>query len=117
MPEERAERGRTPDPDRSEGTRFLMRGWRRSQRLVARPVLTPIVGRIPMMSTFMLSLSAPAGHGLSQKAVEIAAPFGFPITNSMIVMWIVAAGLILFAQLATRRLKRSRAARKTSWSG
>ena len=57
-----------------------------------------------MMSTFTLSLSEPAGHGLSQKALEIAAPFGFPITNSMIVMWIVAAGLILFAQLATRRL-------------
>ena len=44
-----------------------------------------------MTSTFMLSLSDPAGHGLSQKAVEIAAPFGFPITNSMMVTWIVAA--------------------------
>jgi F-type H+-transporting ATPase subunit a len=57
-----------------------------------------------MTSTLTLSLSEPAAHGLSQKALEIAAPFGFPITNSMIVMWIVAAGLILFAQLATRRL-------------
>src|SRR5512135_673780 len=28
-------------------------------------------------------------HGLPQKAVEIARPFGFPITNSMIVSWIV----------------------------
>src|SRR3954468_22139519 len=58
-----------------------------------------------MVSTFMLSLSEPGGHGFSQKALEIAAPFGFPTTNSMIVMWIVAAGLILFAQLATRRLE------------
>ena len=57
-----------------------------------------------MTSTLTLSLSEPAGHGLSQQALEIAAPFGFPITNSMIVMWIVAAGLILFAQVATRRL-------------
>ena len=47
---------------------------------------------------------APAAHGLSQKAVEIAAPFGFPITNSMVVTWIVALGLIVFAQLATRRM-------------
>src|SRR5438046_7307407 len=29
-------------------------------------------------------------HGLPQRAVEIARPFGFPITNSMIVSWIVA---------------------------
>ena len=31
-------------------------------------------------------------------------PFGFPITNSMIVTWIVAVGLIVFAQLATRQM-------------
>jgi F-type H+-transporting ATPase subunit a len=57
-----------------------------------------------MTFTLALSVSEPAAHGLSQKALEIAAPFGFPITNSMIVTWIVAAALILFAQLATRRL-------------
>ena len=44
-------------------------------------------------------------HGLSTKAVEIARPFNFPITNSMIVSWIVAVGLILFAQLATVSMK------------
>ena len=44
-------------------------------------------------------------HGLSQKAVEIARPFGFPVTNSMIVTWIVTIGLIVFAQLATRNMK------------
>ena len=57
-----------------------------------------------MFATLLLAFTEPAGHGLSQKAVEIARPFGFPITNSMVVMWIVALGLILFAQLATRRL-------------
>lgn len=46
----------------------------------------------------------PAEHGLSQKAVEIARPFGFPITNSMVVTWIVAIGLIIFAQVATRKM-------------
>jgi F-type H+-transporting ATPase subunit a len=44
-------------------------------------------------------------HALSQKAVEIARPFGFPITNSMVVSWIVAVGLIIFARLATRDMK------------
>ena len=45
-----------------------------------------------------------APHGLSQSAVEIARPFGFPITNSMVVSWIVAVALIGFARLATRRM-------------
>ena len=49
--------------------------------------------------------SQPEEHGPSQKAEEVARPFGFPITNSMIVSWIVAAGLIVFAQVATRRMK------------
>ena len=44
-------------------------------------------------------------HSLSQKAVEIARPFGFPITNSMLVSWIVAVGLIIFARLATREME------------
>jgi F-type H+-transporting ATPase subunit a len=47
----------------------------------------------------------PAEHGLSQKAEEIARPFGFPITNSMAVSWIVALGLIIFARMATRNME------------
>jgi F-type H+-transporting ATPase subunit a len=43
--------------------------------------------------------------GLPQSAVEIARPFGLPITNSMVVTWIVAVALIVFAQLATRRMR------------
>src|SRR6516225_2831100 len=34
-------------------------------------------------------------HALSPKPDQIARPFGFPITNSMIVSWIVALGLII----------------------
>ena len=51
------------------------------------------------------SASEPAEHGLSAKAVEIAHPLGFPITNSMLVSWIVALGLIVFAQAATRNMQ------------
>jgi F-type H+-transporting ATPase subunit a len=50
--------------------------------------------------------TAEAERGPSQKAVEIARPFGFPITNSMVVSWLVAAGLIIFARVATRDMKR-----------
>jgi len=48
---------------------------------------------------------APEEHGISAKAVELARFFNFPITNSMVVSWIVALALILFAQVATRNMK------------
>ena len=58
-----------------------------------------------MIGSLVVALAGPvAGHGLSEKAVEIARPFGFPIINSMVVTWIVAAGLLLFARTATRRM-------------
>jgi F-type H+-transporting ATPase subunit a len=44
-------------------------------------------------------------HGLSPKAEEVTRIFGFPITNSMIVSWVVALCVIVFAQAATRRMK------------
>src|SRR4029450_12920819 len=50
--------------------------------------------------------TAEAERGPSQKAVEIARPFGFPITNSMAVSWIVAAGLIIFSPRAHTRITR-----------
>jgi F-type H+-transporting ATPase subunit a len=56
-----------------------------------------------------------AEHGLPQHAVEVAHPFGFPITNSMLVTWIVAAALIVFAQLATRDMKRIPAGAQNFW--
>jgi F-type H+-transporting ATPase subunit a len=59
---------------------------------------------VSVLDIFCLGLLEPAQHGLSQKAVEIARPFGFPITNSMVVSWIVAVGLIVFAQRSTRRM-------------
>jgi F-type H+-transporting ATPase subunit a len=50
--------------------------------------------------------AAPQGeHGLPQSAVPLARVFGFPITNSMVLTWIVAVGLITFAQVATRQMK------------
>ena len=46
-----------------------------------------------------------AEAGLTREAVEIARPFGMPITNSMVVTWVVAAGLIILARSATRDMK------------
>ncbi|HXK03611.1 MAG TPA: F0F1 ATP synthase subunit A [Verrucomicrobiae bacterium] len=52
-----------------------------------------------------LAFAAAEEHGLPNKAVEIARPFGFPITNSMLVTWIVAVALIVFVRMATRDMK------------
>src|SRR5437016_13237592 len=51
-----------------------------------------------------------AEEGLPARAVElwnIPLPGGghFPITNSMFVTWMVAIGIIVFAELATRNMK------------
>ena len=69
-------------------------------------------GAVPAAASIAQNENEPAAakeeeaeHGLPQKAVEIARPFGLPINNSMIVSWIVALGLIIFAQFATRNMK------------
>src|SRR5947208_1378567 len=43
--------------------------------------------------------------GVPLKPVEIGHIGKFPITNSMLVTWIVALGIIVFAQVATRNIK------------
>ena len=44
-------------------------------------------------------------HGLPENAVEIGHVFGLPITNSMLVTWVVALGLIVGTRLAMRKMK------------
>lgn len=44
-------------------------------------------------------------HGISQSALEVVRLFGFPITNSMVVTWVVGLSLILFARVATRNME------------
>jgi F-type H+-transporting ATPase subunit a len=46
-----------------------------------------------------------AEHGLPSSAVDIGHIGSFPITNSMVVTWIVAVVLIVFAQVATRSIQ------------
>ena len=56
-------------------------------------------------SNLVLAAEAGQEHSLPQQALDIAHPFGFPITNSMVVTWIVALALIVFARFATRDMK------------
>ncbi|HKP13503.1 MAG TPA: F0F1 ATP synthase subunit A [Blastocatellia bacterium] len=63
----------------------------------------------PLCLVVLVTLIAPstfaAEHGLSPKAGEIVRVYGFPITDSMLVCWIVALGLIAFVRIATRRMR------------
>jgi len=73
----------------------------RQRSLLLIPLLTVLGSRIAFAAS-----PASEEHSLTQHAVEIARPFGFPITNSMVVTWMVAIGLIVFARIATRDMKR-----------
>ena len=73
-------------------------------RVVAQSHTVPTISPANGESSLLLATSEPEEHGLSQKAVEIGRVLGFPITNSMVVSWIVALGLIAFARIATRRM-------------
>src|SRR5437667_6726328 len=50
------------------------------------------------------SHTAHAEHGIPQKAQALGHQEGF-VTNSMLVTWLVALGLILFARIATRQMQ------------
>ena len=62
------------------------------------------------------SQAAKEEHGLPQAAVPVLNKLGrLPITNSMVVSWIVAVGLIVFAQVATRKMQRVPAGAQNFW--
>jgi F-type H+-transporting ATPase subunit a len=48
--------------------------------------------------------AAPAEHGIPESAQSLGHQGGF-VTNSMLVTWIVAVGVILFARFATRKVQ------------
>lgn len=55
-------------------------------------------------------------HGLPQAAVPVLNKLGrLPITNSMVVTWVVALGLIVFAQRATRQMERVPSGAQNFW--
>ena len=76
--------------------------------------LVKVILMILWMASFpLLGRAAEVAHaeggkheeGIPLHAVDIWNIGGFPITNSMVVTWVVALGLIIFARLATSNLK------------
>jgi F-type H+-transporting ATPase subunit a len=56
-----------------------------------------------------------AEEGLPAHAVDIGHIGPLPISNSMVVTWIVALGLIIFAQVATRNMKEIPSGAQNFW--
>jgi F-type H+-transporting ATPase subunit a len=85
----------------------------------ATAVLTKMRNRCFLLAVVMLvcgcalattTLAAEAAHGeqgpaVSLKPIPVLQIGKFVVTNSMLVTWIVAVGLIVFAQIATRNIK------------
>jgi F-type H+-transporting ATPase subunit a len=57
----------------------------------------------------------PEEGGLTQEANEIVRFLGLPITNSMVVTWVTALGLIVCARVATRAMKPVPAGLQNLW--
>jgi F-type H+-transporting ATPase subunit a len=76
-------------------------------RLLRAILIWAILAGAPL-TMFGESAAAPATgeeHAIPQKALEVFRLGPFPVTNSMVVTWIVAVGLIVFAQIAMRKVK------------
>src|SRR5437763_11757355 len=56
-------------------------------------------------STFAAEAGTTGHEGVSLKPQMLVQFGGFGITNSMLVTWIVAAGIIILSQIATRRVQ------------
>ena len=69
------------------------------------PIRAVVASGTPAPSASATASPTEEEHGLSQKADEIGRVGNFPITNSMVVSWIVALTLIVFIQFATRNMK------------
>src|SRR3954470_23516605 len=54
-------------------------------------------------------------EALPLKAAELYHIGKFTVTNSMLVTWVVAAGIIIFAQAATRNIKRIPSGAQNFW--
>jgi F-type H+-transporting ATPase subunit a len=69
---------------------------------------------VPAMGWCAEATAGGERHGIPQAAQGLRGEGGF-VTNSMIVTWIVAAGLIVFAQVATRRMSEVPAGAQNFW--
>ena len=82
----------------------------------AQSALAPLEADLHKDVSEVEARAAKEEHGLPQSAVPVLNKLGrLPITNSMVVSWVVAVGLIVFARLATRRMQRIPSGAQNFW--
>ena len=65
-----------------------------------------LVALLPFLFLGLGEAFAASGHDhLPQSAELVAKPLGIPITNSMIMVWVVALGIIIVCRLATKKMQ------------
>jgi F-type H+-transporting ATPase subunit a len=74
-------------------------------RYLLMSILTLASSAVLATSAFAAESAGAEHEGVSLKAAPLVQIGKFAITNSMLVTWIVALGIISFAQIATRRIK------------
>src|SRR6059058_1434503 len=74
-------------------------------RCLLMSILALVSSAILATSTFAAEAGATEHEGVSLKPQMLVQLGGFGITNSMLVTWIVAGAIIVFSQIATRRVK------------
>jgi F-type H+-transporting ATPase subunit a len=86
--------------------------------LLASPIISSAAENQPTEAASQVPVerapAAHAEHGIPQKAQPLGQTGGF-VTNSMIVTWIVAAALIVFARFATRKIQDIPAGAQNFW--
>jgi len=75
----------------------------------------PLVGFSAEGAPNSAAAASGAEEGIPSGAVEICRIGGFPITNSMVVTWGVALVLIIFSQIATRKMKEVPSGAQNFW--
>jgi len=76
------------------------------------------LGSSAMLATSALAAEATGGaehEGVPLKALPLVQIGKFAVTNSMLVTWIVALAIIIFAQIATRRIQRIPSGAQNFW--
>ena len=74
----------------------------------------PVATKPAALAASGTSPAAPAEHGIPQSAQSLGPKGGF-VTNSMLVTWIVAVSMILFARFATRKIQEVPSGAQNFW--
>src|SRR5215472_1732402 len=102
--------GRSASPDAGYSCRYKMRN-----RCLLILLLFVVSSALLATSTFAAEAGATEHEGVSLKPQMLVQFGGFGITNSMLVTWIIAAGIIILAQTAMRHRKAIPGFRQNFW--